>query len=148
MNISNLSKPDYAVNYVDNCFKSDFPAHNILSSLAAQFWNKCLRRWFNIEPMSVFAGPLLCGLQTRCWFCYHIPPNTIGWPSIGVMVAHHLRRWANIDPMLGPRIVVCWDGSIVYDELLCADWHFPIKHESLIQCCFNVGPPSTTLAQH
>ena len=24
----------------------------------------------------------------------------------------------------------------------------PIKHETLTQCCFNVGPPSSTSAQH
>ena len=24
----------------------------------------------------------------------------------------------------------------------------PIKHETLIQCCFEIGQPSTTLAQH
>ena len=26
--------------------------------------------------------------------------------------------------------------------------YFPSKHEAFTQCCFNVGPPSSTLAQH
>ena len=36
---------------------------------------------------------------------WHIPANTTRWPNAGLMLAHCLRRWANISPALGQRIV-------------------------------------------
>ena len=31
--------------------------------------------------------------------------NTRRWPSVGLLLAHRLRRWANISPVLGYRVV-------------------------------------------
>ena len=35
----------------------------------------------------------------------HPPANTTRWPNAGLMLAHRLRRWANIKPALGQRVV-------------------------------------------
>ena len=62
--------------------------------------------------------------------------NTTRLPNAGLMFAHRLRRWANISPALGKRVV--------FAAMACA----PSKHDTTIQCWANVGPLSTTLAQH
>ena len=31
--------------------------------------------------------------------------NTRHWPNVGLLLAHRLRRWANISPLLGYRVV-------------------------------------------
>ena len=35
----------------------------------------------------------------------NIPANTTRWPNAGLMLAHRLRRWANISPALGQSVV-------------------------------------------
>ena len=49
-------------------------------------------------------------------------PSTRHWDNCGLTFDHFLRRWTN-------------------------NKHNS-RHETFNQCCFNVGPPSTTLAQH
>ena len=34
-----------------------------------------------------------------------VPADTTRWPNAGLMLAHRLRRWANINPALGQRVV-------------------------------------------
>ena len=51
------------------------------------------------------------------------------------MLAHRLRRWASIKPALGEHFFLLGLQS-------------PEAVQLRVECCFNVGPPSTTLAQH
>ena len=39
-----------------------------------------------------------------------IPTNTIRWPNAGLMLAQRRRRWANISPALGQRVVFAGIG--------------------------------------
>ena len=39
------------------------------------------------------------------WLSLHIPANTTRWPNAGLMLAQRRRRWANISPALGQRVV-------------------------------------------
>ena len=36
---------------------------------------------------------------------HHSPENTKRWPNVGLMLVQRLRRWANINPTLGERLV-------------------------------------------
>ena len=47
-----------------------------------------------------------------------------------------------------PRVAIMWQlyGGNVYEKY--APIYTPSKHEAFTQFCFNVGPPSSTLAQH
>ena len=38
------------------------------------------------------------------------------WPNAGLMLAHRLRRWANIIPALGPRVVEAGIASSLLGE--------------------------------
>ena len=50
-----------------------------------------------------------------------------------LIMGHRLRRWPNIK----------WAHS----RCLAVPW-YPSKHKTFTKCCCNVGPPSTTMAQH
>ena len=50
-------------------------------------------------------------------------------------LVHRLRHWRNIK-------------TTSVERVLCVCVLYPGKHEALAQCCFNVGPPSSTSAQH
>ena len=40
--------------------------------------------------------------------------NTRGWPNVGLLLAHRLRRWANISPVLGYRAM--FDATLHVDQ--------------------------------
>ena len=66
-------------------------------------------------------------------------------PNADIMSVHRQRSWTNIHPTLAERLV----PSGVSQG--CDLWHQALilnQHETLTQCCVNVGPPSTTLTQH
>ena len=48
----------------------------------------------------------LCGFdKTKTSRCNNNPANTICWPNAELMLAQRRRRWANISPALGQRVV-------------------------------------------
>ena len=57
----------------------------------------------------------LCPLSVSVAFCESVCPihfcpacrqsNTRRWPYAGLMLVHHLRRWASFSPVLGYRVV-------------------------------------------
>ena len=63
----------------------------------------------------------------------YIQRITRGQLNAGFMLGQRFRRWPNVKPTLS-HICVGWDILVQ-----------PSKHETLTQCWFNVGPPSTTL---
>ena len=48
------------------------------------------------------------------FYSYMYLANTTRWPSVGLMLAHRLRRWPNIKPALGQRLVF---AGITTDDL-------------------------------
>ena len=67
------------------------------------------------------------------------------------MLAHRQRRWANIKPTLGQRLVFahnhvcsCTMEAVFTDSAT----NTPSKDEKLNQCRVDVGPLSMNLAQH
>ena len=50
-----------------------------------------------VRPISFVS---VCSLRLSCWLS-----NTRPWPNAGLLLAHRLRRWANISPVLGYRVV-------------------------------------------
>ena len=68
-------------------------------------------------------------LNRCCWVLLLLyctgPANTRHWPNVVLLLVHWLRH----GPSIGPPPI-------------------PSKHEAMTQCCFNVGPPSSTSAQH
>ena len=49
-----------------------------------------------------------------------LPANTSRWPYIGMMLAQRRRRWANISPALGKRLVFV--GHVLYTVLSEVVW--------------------------
>ena len=47
---------------------------------------------------------LTCKVSRYCFLDLH-PANTRRWTNVGLMLAHRLRRWANIKPTLIQRLV-------------------------------------------
>ena len=101
------------------------------------------QRWANINPTMV-----LCLLGHEVYVTMiDITIDTRRWTNDGLMLGHRLRRWPNIKPPLFQRLVIV--GSL-WGLLRYAPSRSrvdPRKHDTFSQCCFNVGPPSTTLAQ-
>ena len=64
-------------------------------------------------------------------------PIPMEGPNAGSMLSQRQRRCLIIEPQLGRRPVLAGHSSCNLS-----------KHKTLTQCCFDVGPPSTTLAQH
>ena len=113
-----------------------------------------LRRWTNYETKLgqalVFAG-ILCEKQktlshslVACGvICLiNLPPTELAPLRTMSVVLDFVntarpRWWPNVTPTLNPQC----------DHRL-SESSIPIKHETLTQCMGNVGPPSTTLAQH
>ena len=60
--------------------------------------------WFNDGPSSEKLGQHVYRVR-------YIPANTTRWPNAGTIVSHRLRRWANISPAVGQRVVFtcCYD---------------------------------------
>ena len=79
---------------------------NIFAHIHSSILNK-----HHVRPKCV------CASRTRC---RPNPANTILSPNAGVMLAHRLRRWVNINPALGERIVFagkcnklkCWISRV------------------------------------
>ena len=66
-----------------------------------------------------------------------IPADTRHWPNAGQMLTHRLRRWANIRPALGQRLVPA--GIIFWDSLtfecvprVCFTWGFGSLHRDTV----------------
>ena len=55
------------------------------------------------------------------------------WKNLIVFAGRHYLLWVESPPMKEPYRVAI---------------RLPCEHEAFTQCCFNVGPPSSTLAQH
>ena len=55
------------------------------------------------------------------------------------MLGRRRRRRASIEPALGQRLVLVGNSSLIKDAQQTRDNK---------QCCFGVGTPPTTLAQH
>ena len=47
-----------------------------------------------------------------------------------------------------PHAAIMWTAVWLIMCMKNTRQYTPGKHEAFIQCCFNVGPPSSTLAQH
>ena len=91
-------------------------------------------------------------LQNLSWLN---PASMICWSNIGLLLAHRLWLWPNSKPMLGQCLMlagkVIIHGGFHAINFWCRDQPgkcLPSKHGEFTKCCFNVGPPSSTLAQH
>ena len=58
---------------------------------------------------------LQCHATTHMW--YTIPMNTRHPPNVGLILAHRLRRWANINPTLGGCLVFAGIYPVVDSEI-------------------------------
>ena len=68
--------------------------------------------------------------------CLGIPSNIRHKPKVRSMLAHHLRRWPNIDPTMGYRLVF-YTGIIL------------LLHTIILSRCWcTVGAASRTVDQH
>ena len=56
-----------------------------------------------------------------------IPANTRCWPNVGLKLAHRLRRWPNISPTLGQRLVVA-GMSYQYDGMFTVGYNRCVVH--------------------
>ena len=96
-------------------------------------------------PSSQIQGALLYLIKTCAVYPSEHDPLyqccfNVGPPSL--TLAQH---WNSIDWMHR----VCWEivfWALLYLIKTCGV--YPSQHDALYQCCFNVGPPSSTLAQH
>ena len=53
---------------------------------------------------SLFVHPIsFVSVRSLCLSCRR--SNTRRWPNVGLLLAHRLRRWASISPVLGYRVV-------------------------------------------
>ena len=68
-------------------------------------------------------------------FPIYNPANTTRWPNAGLMLAHRLRRSANISPALGQHVVF-------------AESRLLSKYKTFTQCRGTVGPESYAMAQY
>ena len=76
-------------------------------------------------------------LATGYWDVGWIPATSIRWANAGLMLAHSLRRWPNINTALGQCPVFAGICPAILN-----------KHETLNQCCFNAGLTLKTVGQH
>ena len=73
-------------------------------------------------------------LQLKCLS----PANARRLPNVGSVLVQRRRRWANIEPTLGERLVFAGPCT------MCT----PCKHETLSQCWIDVGSASQTVGQY
>ena len=83
------------------------------------------RRWASIK------GTLVRGLMLLSERKYA--------PDAGLILHQRLERWPNVRPAL--------DQCQIFGDTIVINWAF-CEHEQLVQCWFNVGPASQTVAQH
>ena len=97
-----------------------------------------IRQVFDCEIMWRGLCSIKCKIHGKTQFsqkrlsvgeCSEFPANTRRWSNAGLMLAHRLRRWANISPALGQRLVftgnkyttVLWELFCSYkDDVTCA----------------------------
>ena len=81
--------------------------------------------------MPVFSRLLLA------WFFLVFSQQTARrWSSVGLPLAHRLRRWSNSEPTLGQRLVFCW----VRKHLTCKVKEILPREVSFSeQCCHHSG---------
>ena len=68
-----------------------------------------LKRWGHVGlPLSAQFVRLVCVCAFSPFVCSFLScrqSNTKRWPNAGLMLAHHLRRWPSISPVLGYSVV-------------------------------------------
>ena len=74
------------------------------------------------------------------------PANTKCWANVVLMLGQCPKPWANINAVLAQSLVFVGSWHNYYYT-----WYFlffPSKQGKLDQCCLNIGPLSSTMAQH
>ena len=65
--------------------------------------------------------------------------NLTRWTNAVLMLAQRLRRWTKIKPVLLRRVMCLLIDYWHVNELWHEQTKVPIKHNTLVQLCFNVG---------
>ena len=69
------------------------------------------------------------------------PANTRRWPNAGFMLAHRLRRWANISPVLGYRVML---GAMLNEGQCHRRWGniYPVSFQSIVLVLSTLHKPT------
>ena len=102
------------INYFENtCHVIDYVIFKLIykPDMNWVFYNNNYVSLYRGEDILLYLSPLICLSQisfvSMCSLrlsCRRL--NTRRWPNSGLLLAHRLRRWANIHPVLSYRVVV------------------------------------------
>ena len=127
----------------------------------------CVKNWEQQYCSSIPDIGLTLGLIIASMMFQHaLPANLTHEHSVCLILGQRRRRWTNIKPTLGEYIVFsglclsstgyqthCTHRQMANKDTWLQNYHYNIETLAdvslmLSQCCFNVAPPSATVAQH